>query len=312
MSIGLSIAAMLAVPGCGKRTHALTVGFSQEGAESDWRAANTASIRKAAADAGVELKFTDSQEQVQSQIRALDTFAQQRLDVVAFSPQAELGWEPVLQRLREANIPVIVSDRNVKVSDPSLQPIFIGSDLRQEGRRAGAWLAGHTKGRCRVVILEGNAGSTPTLDRTGGFEEAIKPFPGITVVERRNGDFKRALGKERMETILKSPEGRDLTALYAENDDMAIGAIQALEAAGKRPGKDVLVISIDAGRDALQLLIDGKLNCSIECNPLLGPAIMDAARRLHNHEAVPARVITDEALFDDPEQVRKIIGARQY
>jgi ABC-type sugar transport system substrate-binding protein len=328
--IGASLAVALAVGslpwgGCGKKADDttddrgattrgtdLSVGFSQEGAESGWRAANTLSIRQAAADAGVELHFTDSLGDTQKQLAALDVFLQQRLDVVAFSPKEATGWEPTLRKLKAAHIPVIVSDRDVTVSDPSLQPVFIGSDLKEEGRRAGAWLARKTAGHCDIVELEGNIGASVTTDRTNGFREAIAGQPNMRIIASRNADFSRAKGKEVMEAILKSPEGHGVTAVYAENDDMALGAVQALEEAGKKPGTEVVIVCIDAVRDGLQAIIDGKVNCAIECTPLLGPAIMDAARKLKAGEPVPARIISDEALFDDPAQVRAVIGSRKY
>ena len=306
----LSVLALAAAAGTARAQ--LKVGFSQEGAESGWRAANTASIKQAADDAGVQLKFTDSQGKVQDQIKALDTFLQQRLDVVALSPKEESGWDPILKRLKRAHIPVICSDRNVKVSDPSLQPTFIGSDFVAEGHRAGDWLVKKTGGKADVVILLGSLGSTPELDRLSGFMDAVKGSPDVKVLVQREGKFERGLGKQVMEAVLKSPEGAGVTAVYAENDDMALGAIQALEEAGKKPGSDVVVVSVDGIKDALQAIVDGKLNCTIECNPLLGPAIMEAAKKLKAGDTLPARIISKEELFDDPAKVKEIINGRKY
>ena len=301
------------LPGCGnKGSGKLRVGFAQEGNESGWRAANTASIREAEGPAGVELKFTDSQGQVADQVKAIQTFIQQRLDVVAFSPKEETGWDPVLRELKENHVPVICSDRNVKVSDPSLQPIYIGSDLKEEGRRAGEWLAKKMNGRAKIVQLEGNIGGSATLDRTAGFAEAIKAYPEMKIIVSRNADFARDKGKSVMESILKSDEGKPVDAVYAENDDMALGAIQALEQAGRKPGHDVTIVAVDAIKDGLQAVIDGKLNCTIECNPLLGPTIMETAKKLHAGQTVPARIISVEQLFDDPAKVKEVIGSRKY
>ncbi len=312
--IAAAAAVGVAAAGCGRHADdgRLTLGFSQEGAESGWRAANTLSIHDAAAPAGVDLHFTDSQGVQQRQLDALDAFLQQRLDVVAVSPMEAHGWEPILRKFKAAGVPVICSDRTVEVSDPSLQPIFVGSDLKLEGRRAGEWLAKRTNGTCRIVQLEGNRGASATVDRTDGFAAAVAAHPGMTIAVSRNADWSRAGGKAAMEAILKSPEGAGVTAVYAENDDMAVGAIQALDAAGRKPGRDVVLISVDAGRDALQAVIDGTLNCTIECNPLLGPAIMETAKKLHAGQPVPARVISDEPLFDDPARARAVIGTRKY
>ena len=310
-----AVAAALAA-GCGKHDAGgdgkLSLGFSQEGAESGWRAANTLSINEAAGPANVDLHFTDSQGVQQKQLDALDAFLQQRLDVVALSPMEAHGWDPILRKLKAANIPVICSDRTVVVSDPSLQPVFVGSDLREEGRRAGEWLVRKTNGTAKIVELEGNRGASVTADRTDGFKAGLAGHPGMQIIDTRTANFSRAEGKQVMETVLHSPEGRGVTAVYAENDDMALGAIQALADAGRKPGTDVVVISIDGIRDALQAIIAGQLNCSIECNPLLGPTIMETAKKLHAGQAVPPRVISQEALFDDPEQVRQVIGSRKY
>ncbi len=314
--VGLGLWFALLASGCGKKNDGaagdLSVGFSQLGAESNWRTANTLSIQQAATDAGVDLHFSDSQGIQQRQLDALDAFLQQRLDVVALAPKEELGWDGILAKLKAAHIPVIVSDRDVKVKDPTLQPIFIGSDLKEEGRRAGEWLAKKTNGTCNIVQLEGNVGGSATVDRTNGFAAAIAGYPGMKIVVSRNADFKRDKGKSVMEAILKSPEGKGVQAVYAENDDMALGAIQALEEAGRKPGTEVILVTIDAIREGLQAIIDGKLNCAIECNPLLGPAIMDTARKLKAGETVPPRIISHEALFDDPAQVKAVIASRKY
>ena len=320
MAAGLAAAALVPF-GCGKSGGGGTpagggakvrVGFAQEGNESAWRKANTESIQAAAAKdaATIDLKFNDSSGQMQQQIQALDTFLQQRMDVVAFSPKEEKGWDPVLKRLKAANIPVICSDRNVKAGDPSLQPIYIGSDLKDEGRRAGEWLVKRTGGTAQIVILEGNQGGTATIDRTEGFLAGIAGHDGMKVIETRNADFQRRDGKSVMESILKGDAGKRVTALYAENDDMALGAIQALEQAGRRPGTDVVIISVDAIADGLKAVADGKLNATVECNPLLGPALMDAARKLKAGQPVPARIISVEALIDDPATAKKMYDQR--
>ena len=323
LAVSLAVSMAVVVTGCGKRGSGdaaggggtgtgLTLGFSQEGAESGWRAANTLSIQDAAKQAGVDLKFSDSEGEQQKQIDALQSYLQQRVDVVAFSPIEQKGWDTVLGKLKVAHIPVICSDRNVVTADPSLQPTFIGSDFIDEGRRAGEWLAKKTGGKADIFILEGTLGSTPAINRETGFMGAIKAYPGMKVVEKKEAKFKRDLGKQVTETFLKSPEGQGVTAVYGENDDMALGAVQALQEAGKKPGTDVVVVSIDGTRDALQAIIDGKMNCAIECNPLLGPAIMDTAKKLKAGDAVPPAVISQEALFDDPAQIKTIIGTRKY
>ena len=268
----------------------IVLGFSQIGAESEWRTANTNSVTQAAADAGITLKFSDAQQKQENQIKAIRSFIAQRVDVIAFSPVVETGWETVLQEARAANIPVVVTDRAVNVSDESLYLSLIGSDFVEEGRRAGRWLLENTRDRSgdiRIVELQGTVGSAPANDRKRGFEEVIAAEPRYRIVRSQTGDFTRAKGKEVMEAILKA-EDRRIDVLFAHNDDMAIGAIQAIEEAGLKPGKDILIVSIDAVKGAFEAMMAGKLNASIECNPLLGPQLDGRGEGRGSRQAHPA------------------------
>src|SRR5215207_9814666 len=221
----------------------IVVGFSQIGAESEWRTANTESIKQAAKDAGVELKFADAQQKQENQIKAIRSFIAQKVDVIAFSPVVESGWGTVLREAKAAKIPVILSDRAVDEKDSSLWVSFMGSDFTEEGRKAGRWLLENYKGAgdVNIVELQGTVGSAPAIDRKKGFEEIIKAQPRFKIIRSQTGDFTRAKGKEVMEAFLKA-EGKKINVLYAHNDDMAIGAIQAIEEAGIKPAKDILVI----------------------------------------------------------------------
>jgi len=241
--------AMLAIvlAGCsrdeGKQAGQVTVGFSQVGAESEWRTANTASVKSALVAPGFDLKFSDAQQKQENQIKALRSFIAQRVDVIAFSPVVESGWEPVLREAKAAGIPVVLTDRAVKVSDASLYASLIGSDFIEEGRKAGRWVSETFKDATddvNIVELQGTVGSAPANDRKAGFEEAIAANPHLKIIRSQSGDFTRAKGKETMEAILKS-ESRKIHVLYAHNDDMAIGAIQAIDEAGLRPGKEILI-----------------------------------------------------------------------
>jgi len=276
----------------------LTVGFSQIGAESAWRTANTDSIKSEAAKRGVELKFADAQQKQENQIKALRSFIAQGVDVIAFSPVVETGWEPVLREIKRAGIPVVLSDRAVKVSDPSLFVTFIGSDFVEEGRRAGQWLVEKTKGKAVIAELVGTPGSAPAVDRKKGFEEAIAAQPGMKIIKSQSGDFTRAKGKEVMETFLKSPEGKQITVLYAHNDDMALGAIQAIEEAGLKPGTDIIIVSIDGVRGAFEAMVTGKLNCTVECNPMIGAQLFDIIKKVAAGQPVPKRIAVEEGVFD--------------
>ncbi|WP_437940188.1 ABC transporter substrate-binding protein [Sorangium sp. So ce341] len=294
---GLSL--ILGGLGCQSEKKKITLGFSQIGAESEWRTANTKSIEEAAKAAGIELKFSDAQQKQENQIKAIRSFIAQKVDVIAFSPVVETGWEPVLREAKAAKIPVILTDRAVDTKDDSLWVTFIGSDFVEEGRRAAKWLVEKTKdqqGTVNIVELQGTVGSAPAIDRKKGFEEILKDKPNFKIIRSQTGDFTRAKGKEVMEAFLKA-EGKNINVLYAHNDDMAIGAIQAIEEAGLKPGKDILIISIDAVKGAFEAMMAGKLNVTVECSPLLGPQLMSAVNDLVAGKTLPKRIVTEEGVF---------------
>jgi simple sugar transport system substrate-binding protein len=294
-------------PGAKKKV----VGFSQIGAESAWRTANTESIKSEAAKRGIDLRFSDAQQKQENQIRAIRSFIAQGVDVITFSPVVETGWEPVLREAKAAGVPVILSDRAVDVTDDTLYASFIGADFVEEGRRAANWLVKATGGKAVIAELQGTPGSAPAIDRKKGFEEVIAQHPDMRIVKSQSGDFTRAKGKEVMEAFLKSPEAKNLTALFAHNDDMALGAIQAMEEAGVKPGKDILVVSIDAVRGAFEAMIEGKLNCTVECNPLLGPQLFDLVEDLVAGKPIPKRVVVQEGVFTR-DTAKEDIKTRQY
>jgi ABC-type sugar transport system substrate-binding protein len=300
LTIALACAPLAALlPASAWAQKPLVMGFSQVGAESEWRTANTESIKSAAKEAGIELKFSDAQQKQENQIKAIRSFIAQKVDVIAFSPVVESGWEPVLREAKAAKIPVILTDRAVNVKDTSLYVTFIGSDFVEEGRKAGRWLVEKMKtqkGEVNIVELQGTVGSAPAIDRKKGFEEIIKADPKFKIIRSQTGDFTRAKGKEVMEAFLKA-EGKKINVLYAHNDDMAIGAIQAIEEAGLKPAKDITIISIDAVKGAFEAMIAGKLNVSVECSPLLGPQLMAAAKDVKAGKPVQKRIVTEEGIF---------------
>ncbi|MFT3991658.1 MAG: ABC transporter substrate-binding protein [Luteolibacter sp.] len=289
----------------------LSVGFSQIGAESAWRTANTDSVKGEAEKRGVKLVFSDAQQKQENQIKALRSFIAQGVDVIAFSPVVETGWEPVLQEIKQAGIPVILTDRAVDVSDDSLFATFIGSDFTEEGRRAGIWLAEKTGGTAVIAELTGTPGSAPAIDRKKGFEEIIAKHPNMKIVKSQSGDFTRAKGKEVMESFLKAPDAKNITVLYAHNDDMALGAIQAVEAAGLKPGKDITIVSIDGVKAAFEAMKEGKLNCTVECNPLIGPQLFDAVDAVVAGKSLPKRIVVEEGVFDESKAAAEL-PKRQY
>ena len=317
--VGVATGLVALVTGCGSKPSAdrgkpagLVVGFSQVGAESGWRTANTKSIKDEAEKRGITLKFSDAQGDQENQIRAIRSFIQQKVDFIAFSPKTEDGWQSVLEEAKRAGIPVVLTDRAVKVADSSLYVTFIGSDFIEEGRRAAQCLAERTNGKAVIAELQGTPGSAPAIDRKRGFEEALARYPGMSIIKTQSANFERAKGKEVIEAFLRSPEGPKITALFAHNDDMALGAIQAIEAAGKRPGDDFTVVSIDGVRDAFQAMLDGKIACSVECNPLLGPQLFEVIAQLRRGETVPKRIVTEEGVFRQKDVTKELIAARQY
>ncbi|HVU15956.1 MAG TPA: ABC transporter substrate-binding protein [Candidatus Didemnitutus sp.] len=288
----------------------LVIGFAQTGAESAWRTANTNSMKSEAARRGIKLQFADGQGRQENQIRAVRSFIAQGVDAIVIAPIVETGWEPVLREAKRAHIPVIITDRTVQVSDESLYVCFLGSDFYAEGKMAAEWLANATHGQAKIVELQGTPGSAPANERRKAFAEALKAYPGLTIIDSQSGDFRRSGGKEVMEAFLKK-HGREITAVYAHNDDMALGAIQAIEEAGLKPGKDILIVSIDAIHEAIQAVIDGKLGCTVECNPLFGPKVYDTVAKILAGETVPKKAFNHDERFD-ASNAAQVIASRQY
>ncbi|MFZ6719587.1 ABC transporter substrate-binding protein [Undibacterium sp. Ji49W] len=310
--------AIIAIAGFGSASalaaKPVVMGFSQVGAESEWRTANTLSIKDAAKKDGINLKFADAQQKQENQVKAIRSFIAQKVDVIAFSPVVETGWDTVLREAKAAKIPVILTDRAVNVTDTSLYVTFIGSDFVEEGRRAGRWLLERAKKTpdrtLNIVELQGTVGSAPAIDRKNGFEQAIAGNAKLKIIRSQTGDFTRAKGKEVMEAFLKS-QGKNINVVYAHNDDMAIGAIQAIEEAGMKPGTDIIIISIDGVKGAFEAMIAGKLNVTVECSPLLGPQLMQVARDVLAGKPVPKRITTEEGVFP-AEVAAKEFPNRKY
>jgi simple sugar transport system substrate-binding protein len=323
LPVAVSAVALAVLSACGSSSGAapgasgaagsdkIVMGFSQVGAESGWRTANTKSVQESAKAAGIELKFSDAQQKQENQIKAIRSYIQQKVDVIAFSPVVETGWDTVLLEAKRANIPVILTDRAVDSEDKTLYKTFLGSDFVTEGKKAGEWLVENSKGESQVnvVELQGTTGAAPAIDRKEGFADAIKAAPQIKVVASQTGDFTRAGGKQVMEAFLKSVP--DIDVVYAHNDDMGLGAIEAIEAAGKVPGKDIKIITVDAVHDGMQALADGKINYIVECSPLLGEQLMDLAKKVVAGESVPERVVTEETTFTQ-EQAKTALPSRKY
>ncbi|MFF7265234.1 ABC transporter substrate-binding protein [Streptomyces sp. NPDC008159] len=294
----------------------ITLGFAQTGSESGWRTANTDSVKAAAPEAGINLKFSDAQGKPENQISAIRSYIAQGVDVIAFSPLVVKGWDAVLKEAKAKKIPVILTDRSIETSDESLYVTLVGSDFTDEGRRAAKILekvlekAGH-KGKVKIAQLEGTTGAAPAIERAKGFKEVMdaEHKDDWKIVVSQSGDFTRAGGKQVMQAFLQS--NPDINVLYAHNDDMGLGAIQAIEAAGKKPGKDILIITVDGVKDGFAAMAEGKINAIIECNPLLGPQLMDVVKKVKNGEKVERWVKTEESDFMQ-DQAKAELPNRKY
>lgn len=287
----------------------LIVGYAQLGAESEWRAANTISIKETAEQLGVELRFLDAQQKQENQIEAVRKLIIQKVDVIGISPIVETGWQEVFQEAKDAGIPIILVDRRADVSE-DLYVSYLGSDFLEEGRNAARIMVDLLQEKASIVELVGTPDSAPANDRYAGFREVLADYPEMKIIDSQSGDFTRARGKEVMAAFLQSYGGK-ITAVYAHNDDMALGAIEAIEAYGLRPGEDIKIVSVDAARVAFEAMIAGKLNATVECNPLLGPQFFELALKVVNGEPVPKWVPSIESVFF-PEDALEILPTRKY
>ncbi|MCR5669423.1 MAG: ABC transporter substrate-binding protein [Butyrivibrio sp.] len=289
----------------------LVVGFAQIGQESGWRDAETMSIQSYAEEHPdeVELKFADAQQKQENQIKAIKSFIEQDVDVIGLAPVVETGWDQVFAEAQDAGIPIILLDRTADV-DESLYATFIGSDFIEEGRQAAQNMATLIGGKGKIVELEGTVGASAATDRKTGFDEEIAAnYPDIEIVASQTGDFTRAQGKEVMESFLKS--NPDIVGVYAHNDDMALGAIEAIKEAGLKPGEDIVTVSVDGVKGIFEAMVAGEANCTVECNPLLGPLFFETAAKLKAGESVEKWVKSVDGVFTQ-DIAADVIDSRAY
>ena len=287
------------------------VGFSQVGSESDWRNANTVSMLEAfSVENGYRLIFDDAQQKQEKQITAIRNFINQAVDYIVLAPITMEGWDTVLTEAKASGIPVIIVDRMVDTDDPDLFTCWVGSDTRREGDIAVKWMEENLNGPLRIVHLQGNIGSSAQAGRTEGLDAGLAANPDWELVFRAPGDFVQAKGQELMEEVLA--EGIDFNVIYAENDNMAYGVIDALKAHDIVPGKDVTIISFDAAHDALELVLSGELNLDVECNPLHGPRVRSLIEQLERGETPEKFTYVDEVFFDAANLTEEIIVQRGY
>ena len=288
----------------------IKVGFAQTGSESGWRSANTESMKEAFSEAnGFELVFNAADNDPAAQISAVRSFISQGVDAIVIAPIVEDGWDDVLQEAADADIPVILEDRTVTSSD-DLYASWVGLDFKQEGVTAGEWAAKTFTEPTKMVVLEGTTGSAPANDRAEGFDEAVAGSP-IEKIDSQTGDFTRDGGKTVMEGFLQKYGVDGIDLVYAHNDDMALGAIEAIEAAGGKPGKDIKIVSIDAVKDGMQALVYGKINFIVECNPLLGEQAAELVKKVLDGEEVDKAYYVEDQSFT-PEQAAEVIDSRPY
>ncbi|MAT43437.1 MAG: LacI family transcriptional regulator [Anaerolineaceae bacterium] len=280
--------------------------YPQLGAESDWRTANTASFKETAGDLGVRLIFSDAQQKQENQISAMRSCIQQGVDVIGLPPVVEDGWEPVLTEAKEAGIPVIIVDRSV-TADSSLYASHIGSDMFLEGQRAADEMNKLLPDGGKIVELSGTTGSGAAVGRAEGFRANLND--NIEIVDSQTGNFTTAEGKPVMEAFLKKYEG-EIDGAFIHNDNMAIGAVEAMKSAGLEPG-DIVIVSVDGTRGGFQLMIDGWVQADVECNPLLGPQVYDMALALMNGQDIDREVLTDETVYF-PNEAADLLPSRKY
>jgi simple sugar transport system substrate-binding protein len=259
---------------------AVTIGFSQVGDEGDWRPAFSKDMQDSAKEYGIDLKFADAQGKQEEQLRAVRAFIAQGVDAIIIAPVVVTGWDQVLQEAQKASIPVFLADRDVEVEDKSLFVTRISADFSLEGKLAGAWLAAKSRGNCQVVELQGTVGSAPAIERKGGFEAVIGQFPGMEIVRSQSGDFTTEGGKKVMEAFIKATDNlQGVCASFAHNDNMQLGAIQAMKEAGLNPGTDILMVSVDYVPAMIKALDAGEANASVELRSAIGkyiyPVVLD-------------------------------------
>ena len=291
--------AAVAFTSCARRNDKIVVGFSQMENNNPWRIAETNSMRQEAARRSerFDLVVTDAQGQTSKQVSDVEDLVARGVDAIFLAPREYEGLAPALQAAKEADIPVFLIDREAAGQPGQDYVTFIGSNFVEQGRRAAQWLIDQTKGRANIVELTGTAGSSVARDRARGFHDAISAHPEMRIIVSQTADFSRATGQNVMQNIIQS-RGREITAVYAHNDEMALGAIQALKDAGMRPGQDVVVVSIDGERAALEAIIRGELGATVESNPRFGPIAFDTLERYLRQEQVPPQIILEDRFFD--------------
>lgn len=283
-----------AAGGNGKK---LRVGFSQMENDGPWRIAETRSMEEEARKRGYEIIITDARSSSAQQVSDVETLVARKVDAIFLAPREKTGLESALQAAREANIPVFFIDREANGTPGQDFVAFLGSNFVDQGRRAADWLAKTTNGNAKIVEISGSPGASVTQDRARGFKEEIQKYPGMQIIASQTGDFNRAKAQGTMENIIQA-QGANITAVYTHSDEMAMGAIQALKAAGRKPGQDVIVVSVDGQKSALEAIANGELGATVESNPRFGPLAFDTLEKFKRGEKLETKIILQDKFFD--------------
>ncbi|HKY04639.1 MAG TPA: ABC transporter substrate-binding protein [Blastocatellia bacterium] len=308
VAVAVAVVLPAGLSSCARKKDKTVVGFSQMENNNPWRIAETNSMREEAARRGdrFELVVTDAQGQTAKQVADVEDLIARRVDAIFLAPREFEGLAPALQAAKEANIPVFLIDREAAGIAGTDYVAFLGSNFVEQGKRAAEWLIKQTNGKAGIVELTGTAGSSVARDRAHGFMEQIKQHPGMQVIASQTGDFSRQAGQKVMENIIQA-KGKEITAVYAHNDEMAIGAIQALKAAGMKPGQDVIIVSVDGERAALEAIIANELGATVESNPRFGPLAFDTLEKYLRKEPIPTKIILEDRFFD-ASNARQFVG----
>jgi ribose transport system substrate-binding protein len=298
LALPLLLLLVVALGGCARKEEGrFVVGFSQMESDNPWRLAQTKSLRDEAAKRGVEIVVTDAQGQTAKQVSDVEDLIARRVSVILLAPREYEGLAPALQAAKEARIPVILVDREAAGKAGDDYVTFLGSNFVEQGRRAAEWLAKESNGQAKIVELSGTPGSSVAADRAKGFRDELAKHPGMQIVASQTGNFSRATAQGVMQNIAQA-RGKEITAVYAHNDEMALGAVQALKAAGLKPGTDVKVVSIDGQRAALEAIEAGELGATVESNPRFGPLAFDTIERVRKGEPVEPKILITDRFFD--------------
>lgn len=286
----------------------ITVGFSQLGTETVWRVANTNSILTAAKETGINMIYQNANGSQTAQIQAVRDFIREGVDVIILAPIVETGWDAVLQEAKAAGIPVVLSNRYTSVQDSSLYAAWVGSDFNEQGRKAARWLIekiNENASPVRIVEIQGTEGSSSSIGREAGFAEVLKSYPNYQIIHSVTTDYTREMGKAMMTQILDETTG-SIDVLFAFSDDIALGAIEAIEEHGLKPGTDIVIVSVDGQKSAFKAMVEGKMNCTVENNPLFGPQLMKVVVDLMSGKSIPMRIHSTEGVYPAEVAAREL------